>query len=55
MTVDSQHSLISKLKPGRIISLFAPALAVVVWFIVKIYGCPCNERDSFFNFVTWKR
>lgn len=50
MTADSQHSLISKLKPGRIILPVILGLGIVVWFILREVN---SDALSQLNF-TWK-
>jgi len=59
MTHDSQHSLISKLKPGKIIFPIILGLAIVGWFIFKemdsdVLGkLSFTWRSVFWLFVAW--
>jgi hypothetical protein len=59
MTAESQHSLISKLKPGRIILPVILGLGVVVWFILKEINSDVLSklnftwRSVFWLFVAW--
>jgi hypothetical protein len=59
MTSESEHSLISKLKPGRIILPVILGLAIVVWFILKEVNSDVLSklnftwRSVFWIFVAW--
>jgi hypothetical protein len=54
MTSDSQHSLISKLKPGRIILPVILGLAIVVWFILREIDSDVLSKLNFtWNSVFW--
>lgn len=50
MTAQSQHSLISKLKPGRIILPVVIGLGIVAWFILREIDSDALSKLSF----TWK-
>ena len=50
MIVESQHSIISKLKPGRIVLPITLGLAVVIWFVVKDLNANVIKEIVF----TWK-
>lgn len=50
MTVDSQHSLISKLKPGRIIIPVLLGLGIIGWFIFREINSDVLSKLNF----TWK-
>lgn len=59
MTAESQHSLISKLKPGRIILPVILGLGVIVWFILREINSDVLSklnftwRSVFWLFVAW--
>ena len=54
MTAESQHSLISKLKPGRIILPVILGLGIVVWFILREINSDFLSRLNFtWNSVFW--
>ncbi len=50
MTAESQHSLISKLKPRRIILPVILGLGIIVWFVLREIN---SDALSYLNF-TWK-
>lgn len=59
MTAESQHSLISKLKPGRIILPVILGLGIVAWFIIKEIDSDALSKlrftwqSVFWLFVAW--